>query len=193
MWCEKSSFTYMPVLILTYVELIPYGPLAMMCRIAAALMAISVFFSGSVRADCFNRAGDYYRIDPDYLRAIAFRESGFNNSAVNHNRDKTGKILSSDHCVMQINTNTLNRFKREYPLLSIKQLKDNPCLCIHVGALVLRRNFNQYGLSWLAVGMYNAGVKNRQETISNRYNYAMKIDRIYKDIKSGKLKPPAIN
>ena len=96
MWCEKSSFTYTPVLILTYVELIPYGPLAMTCRIAAALMAFTVFFSGNVRADCFNRAGDYYRIDPDYLRAIAFRESGFNNSAVNHNRDKTGKILSSD-------------------------------------------------------------------------------------------------
>ncbi|WGM03262.1 transglycosylase SLT domain-containing protein (plasmid) [Arsenophonus nasoniae] len=29
-------------------------------------------------ADCFDKAGSYYHLDPDYLRAIAWQESNFN-------------------------------------------------------------------------------------------------------------------
>lgn len=51
---------------------------------------IITFFIGSLlislpalSRDCFDRAGRYYRIDPDLLRAIAFRESSWRGKAMN--------------------------------------------------------------------------------------------------------------
>ncbi len=158
---------------------------------AVALLASGIF-SATSRADCFDKAGDWYQIDPDYLRAIAWQESRYNPLATNSNRDQSGKITSTDYGIMQINSTTINGFRREYPGLTAQKLLDDPCLNIFVGAMVLRRNMNQYGTSWLAVGMYNAGVKNRTETIQNRFRYAMLIDGHYKNIKNGKIMKPKI-
>ncbi|WON75514.1 lytic transglycosylase domain-containing protein [Serratia sp. UGAL515B_01] len=152
-----------------------------------------LLISNFVYADCFDRAGLYYNIDPDYLRSIAYRESSFNPLATNKNKNKNGDVLSIDYGIMQINSKTLNSFRIEYPQLTVERLISEPCLNIHVGAMVLRRNFNAYGTNWLAVGMYNAGVKNRDETISARHNYAKSIYFIYKKIKSGNIKPKVIN
>jgi len=152
----------------------------------AALLASGIF-PLNVMADCFTRAGVWYQIDPDYLRAIAWQESRYNPGATNSNRDSNGKITSTDYGVMQINSMTVNGFRREYPGLTTDKLLADPCLNIFVGAMVLRRNMNQYGASWLAVGMYNAGVKNRKETIANRYKYAKLIDSHYKNIKAGNI------
>lgn len=77
--------------------------------------------------------------------------------------------------------------------MTVDRLLNEPCLNIHVGAMVLRRNFNAYGTTWLAVGMYNAGVKNKDDTIAARHRYAMKIDSIYKRIKAGNIKPKVID
>ena len=153
---------------------------------AAALLATGIF-SASVNADCFIKAGEWYSIDPDYLRAIAWQESRYNPAAVNTNRTKDGKPGSSDYGLMQINSVTMRRLQKEYPGLSKEKLLSEPCLNIYIGAMLLRRNFNQYGTTWLAVGMYNAGMKNLPVTVTNRYNYAMLIDKHYKAIKAGKI------
>lgn len=153
---------------------------------AAALLVTSIISTG-VKADCFNKAGEWYSIDPDYLRAIAWQESRYNPAAVNTNITKDGKPGSSDYGIMQINTVTMRGLQKEYPGLSKEKLLSDPCLNIYIGAMLLRRNFNQYGTTWLAVGMYNAGMKNIPVTIKNRYTYAMLIDGHYKGIKAGKI------
>ncbi|MGK3125880.1 lytic transglycosylase domain-containing protein [Candidatus Pantoea formicae] len=153
---------------------------------AAALLVAGIISTG-VKADCFNKAGEWYSIDPDYLRAIAWQESRYNPAAVNTNITKDGKPGSSDYGIMQINTVTMRGLQKEYPGLSKEKLLSDPCLNIYIGAMLLRRNFNQYGTTWLAVGMYNAGMKNIPVTVKNRYNYAMLIDGHYKSIKAGKI------
>lgn len=154
-------------------------------------LVIAVLASGlnisKAAADCFNQAGQWYAIDPDYLRAIAWQESRYNPKAINYNRDAKGKITSADHGIMQINDATVRNFRKEYPELTAEKLRSDPCLNIYVGAMVLRRNFDQYRTGWLAVGMYNAGVKNREITIRSRYRYAMLIDGHYKNIRAGKI------
>ncbi|HGJ5880912.1 MAG TPA: lytic transglycosylase domain-containing protein [Arsenophonus nasoniae] len=132
-------------------------------------------------ADCFDKAGSYYQIDPNYLRAIAWQESNFNPKAKNKNKDG-----SFDLGVMQINSKTFNAIKKEYPTLSENDLINHPCLNIHIGAMILSRNFATYGKNWLAVGMYNAGMKNTHTSIKNRYHYAKKIHQHYQKIKTEK-------
>ena len=159
---------------------------------AAALLATGIF-SASVNADCFIKAGEWYSIDADYLRAIAWQESRYNPAAIHTNKTKDGKPGSSDYGIMQINSVTMRGLQKEYPGLSKEKLLSDPCLNIFIGAMLLRRNFNQYGTTWLAVGMYNAGMKNIPVTIKNRYNYAMIIDAHYKAIKADKIPRTAIN
>jgi len=153
----------------------------------AVALLVAGIISTCVKADCFNKAGEWYSIDPDYLRAIAWQESRYNPAAVNTNTTKDGKPGSSDYGIMQINTVTMRGLQKEYPGLNKEKLLSDPCLNIYIGAMLLRRNFNQYGTTWLAVGMYNAGMKNIPVTIKNRYNYAMLIDGHYKGIKTGKI------
>lgn len=148
------------------------------------------FFSFSLiaKADCFDNAGQYYRIDPDYLRAIAWQESRFKTNAVNKNYDG-----SLDIGIMQINTKTLNSIKKEYPSLTKERLLNEPCLNIFVGSMLLKRNFDMYGRKWISVGMYNAGMRNKDHIIKNRYNYASKIFSHYNNIKEGVIKRIEIN
>ncbi|WP_416414367.1 lytic transglycosylase domain-containing protein [Pantoea sp. App145] len=153
----------------------------------AITLLISGLISLAAEADCFNQAGEWFSIDPDYLRAIAWQESRYNTLAINYNRDGNGNVISADYGIMQINDATIRRFRKDYPFVTERLLLDDPCLNIHLGAMLLRRNFNQYGTGWLAVGMYNAGVKNSRESVRNRYRYAMMIDTHYKNIKTGKI------
>lgn len=139
-------------------------------------------------ADCFESAGKYYGIDPDYLRAISWQESKFQANAIGKNYDG-----SLDVGIMQINTKTLESIKREYPNLSKERLINEPCLNIFVGSMLLKRNFNAYGRKWLSVGMYNAGMRNKDHIIKNRYEYASKISQHYQDLKSGKIQRVAIH
>ncbi|PHM59547.1 lytic transglycosylase domain-containing protein [Xenorhabdus ishibashii] len=141
-------------------------------------------FSSTVLADCFEDAGRYYGIDPDYIRAIAWQESRFKHNAINNN---------VDFGIMQINTKTLRSIKREYPTLTKKRLINEPCLNIFVGSMLLKRNFDMYGKKWLSVGMYNAGMKNEDYVIKNRYDYALLISKHYQDLKSGKIKRVVVN
>ena len=46
---------------------------------------IALFFSPlSFSIDCYDKAGNDYQIDPDLLRAVAFRESSFQPNAIRY-------------------------------------------------------------------------------------------------------------
>lgn len=148
-----------------------------------------VFFviSAGANADCFHKVGKAYRLDPDYLRAIAYKESKFDHKAIGKNSDGTRDIG-----LMQINTSNLNWLKQKFPKISITKLLSSPCYNIQVGAYILNENFRLYGRKWIAVGAYNAGGKNNPKRVKIRYQYAYEVNHYYNEIKKGKLKLPKI-
>lgn len=101
-----------------------------------------------VHAFCFEEAGAIYRVSPQLLWAIAKVESNFNPDALN--RNKNG---SHDVGLMQINSWWVERGLLSPTLW--RQLAD-PCTNVKVGAWILAQCFQRHGLSWEAVGCYNA-------------------------------------
>lgn len=150
-----------------------------MKRIAFSL----IFFLLSIPAlaDCFDMAGRDYRIDPDLLRAIAWNESKFNPVAVGQNSDG-----SLDIGLMQINTQHSNKLASFG--ISQNHLSQDACMNIYTGAYILATSFKKWGVSWAAVGAYNAGFKESDIQAQRRYKYASKIERTYRAIKQRKDK-----
>ncbi|NCG53639.1 transglycosylase SLT domain-containing protein [Serratia fonticola] len=144
-------------------------------RLAYLLFTLSL----PVSADCFDMAGRDYKIDPDLLRAIAWNESKFNPVAVGQNSDG-----SLDIGLMQINTQHANKLSA----LGISQnhLSQDPCMNIYTGAYILATSFKKWGVSWAAVGAYNAGFKDTHKQDLRRYKYAKKIHDTYNAIKLNK-------
>ncbi|NNH97773.1 lytic transglycosylase domain-containing protein [Pasteurella multocida] len=153
--------------------------------LSSLIFSMTALYTSNANAQCFNEAGKTYKIDPDYLRAIAWQESRFKANAININKDK-----SKDLGLMQINSNNFPMLRKVFPHLNEKNLLKYPCFNVYVGGYILRKNFDMYGTKWISVGMYNAGMKNKEQTIKNRYNYAKKINKHYNDIKSGRLSLP---
>lgn len=139
-------------------------------------------------AQCFEKVGRFYNFDPDYLRAIAWKESRFKPSAIGKNNDG-----SRDIGIMQINTSNIPRLKAVFPDISIKNLLKYPCFNISVGGYILNENFKQYGRKWLAVGVYNAGNKNNEKRVKIRYNYAKEVNLYYNQIKRKQLVLPKVS
>lgn len=110
---------------------------------------------------CWQEAGSRYRIDPALLYAIARTESALNPAASHRNRD--GSI---DIGLMQINSAWL-RDLAKYGI-SARDLWE-PCTNIHVGAWVLAQKIRKLGMTWEAVGAYNA------TTPYKRAHYAWKV------------------
>ena len=105
------------------------------------LSLLLLLSSAKSAAFCFEAAGTRYSIDPLLLRAIATVESQLNARAINHNRDKkTGKILSSDYGVMQINSTHIAGLRSAGIIRSHQDL-----------------------------GSYNAGFKDRNDAIREAY------------------------
>ena len=84
-------------------------------------------------AQCFEKVGRFYNFDPDYLRAIAWKESRFNTSAIGNNNDG-----SRDIGIMQINTSNIPRLRAVFPNINIKNLLKYPCFNISVGGYILK-------------------------------------------------------
>lgn len=107
-----------------------------------------------VLAMCFDEAAELYpKVPVTWLQSIARQESGFNQAAVN--RNKNG---SYDVGVMQINTYWRPFVGEE----RWKLLTEDACYNVKVGAWVLDQCIERHGLTWKAIGCYNSPTQDHQ-------------------------------
>lgn len=127
-------------------------------------------------ADCFVLAGRDYNIDPDLLRAIAWKESRLNAEAIGHNPTK-----GFGSGLMQIDSQHFDELN-SYGIAP-EALITNPCLNIYTGAYYLALAFKKFGITWEAVGAYNAGFSRSSIQAERRQSYAKDVRRIYTILK----------
>ncbi len=125
-------------------------------------------------AFCFEEAGQHYNVSPNLLRAIAQVESNFNPKAYNENKNSSGKVISRDFGLMQINSSW---FEKLSDFNVTEQNIYEPCFNVSLGAWVLSANFASHGYNWNSVGAYNAGFSKRTE--SARRIYIQKVQNVY--------------
>ena len=125
----------------------------------------------------FIQAGKRYLIAPELLKTIAQQESGLVATAINHNKNKSGKIISTDYGIMQINSVHIPELKKLGVIKNKDELLKKPCLNIHTGAWILARHFQRCGVNWECLGSYNAGFS--KNNTARRMIYARKIHNRY--------------
>ena len=119
---------------------------------------------------CFGEAAQRYGLSETLLRAIAKVESNGQVDAVHRDADGT-----HDVGLMQINS---SHFERLRPLgISEDTLLNRPCTNIAVGASILAGFVRQFGMTWRAVGAYNAGTHSKLERA--RVAYVAKVQRAF--------------
>lgn len=115
------------------------------------MLILSLNLTFAVNAsDCFDSVGRDYHIDPDLIRAIAFRESTMNSHAMN--------VVSTEKYAigkMQIHSHNFQHLS-QFGITPQKLYKDD-CMNIYTGAYFLAIAFKRRGISWDSVGAYNAG------------------------------------
>ncbi|EPS9431015.1 lytic transglycosylase domain-containing protein, partial [Escherichia coli] len=126
---------------------------------------------------CFIQAGKRYLIAPELLKTIAQQESGLVATAINHNKNKSGKIISTDYGIMQINSVHIPELKKLGVIKNKDELLKKPCLNIHTGAWILARHFQRCGVNWECLGSYNAGFS--KNNTARRMIYARIIHNRY--------------
>jgi soluble lytic murein transglycosylase-like protein len=134
---------------------------------------VALLGAGSARADCFDEAANYQKVNPLILRAIAWQESHNRPTAVHKNANG-----STDYGVMQINSVHLPVLA-QYGI-SRGTLRE-PCKNVYIAAWHLRQKMNKYGNTWAAIGAYHS------ETPSLRDEYARQIVAI---LRQWNLMPP---
>jgi soluble lytic murein transglycosylase-like protein len=67
-----------------------------------------------------------------------------------------------------------------------EHLLTDACLNIYTGAYYLALAFKKWGVSWEAVGAYNAGFRRTDRQAMRRLAYARKIEAVYRAIKANK-------
>lgn len=126
---------------------------------------------------CFKEAGYYYKIDPFLLRSIALVESNLNPGAVGVNNDSKGNVVSRDYGLMQINDRHIPELISRGIISSGKELLENPCTNIKVGAWILYKHFQQCGVNWPCLGTYNAGFSEKNK--KRRREYMLRVYTAY--------------
>jgi soluble lytic murein transglycosylase-like protein len=118
---------------------------------------------------CWDDAAQRYQVNPRLLYAIAKCESDLRPNVINRShRARTGTY---DIGLMQINSSHLQRLSGYG--IGEHQLAD-ACTNIHVGAWILADKIQRHGLSWEAVGAYNAACTQLkgQDCVAARSRYA---------------------
>lgn len=111
-------------------------------------------------ATCFEQAAERYKVPVQLLKAISTVESGGRLNAYNANKNG-----SYDIGHMQINSSWLPTLAKYN--IDAKTLWE-PCINTNIGAWVLAHNIARYGLTWEAVGAYNAVSKNKRLTYARK-------------------------
>lgn len=145
----------------------------------ALAITLLLFSDITSASDCFDMAGRDYKIDPDLLRAISWKESHFKIDAIGRN-----PVSGYGSGLMQIDSQHFNELSRYG--IKPEHLLTDACMNIYTGAYYLALTFNKWGVSWDAVGAYNAGFKKTPRQAARRYEYAKKIHRYYTAIKASK-------
>lgn len=135
---------------------------------------LALCLTPSLAFACWDEAAQRYGVSPQLLYAMARVESSLTPTAVNNtHRKSTGTY---DIGLMQINSSHLHRLARH----GIKEADlYDPCINVHVGAWLLADEFSRYGMSWEAVGAYNAACTQLRGTHCQaaRAKYAWRVYR----------------
>lgn len=143
-----------------------------MRRAALFLTAVSIL-SAPAHA-CWEQAAQRYGVPANLLYAMARVESGLNPRALNlTHRPRTGTI---DVGLMQINSGNLKALARHG--IRERDLYD-PCTNINVGAWILAQKVAKHGMTWEAVGAYNAACSQLKgvDCVRARSQYAWRVYR----------------
>ncbi|WP_339057578.1 lytic transglycosylase domain-containing protein [Candidatus Regiella endosymbiont of Tuberolachnus salignus] len=145
------------------------------------LFSLLLGLSGSANALCFQAAGLRYQVDPLLLKAMAVQESGLDPRAVNINRNKAGKALSTDYGLMQINSRHIPTLVSMGVIKSKKELLSNACLNVQIGAWILAKHLQRCGVNWPCLGSYNAGFARHNHP--RRMQYARRVYQHYQQLR----------
>lgn len=121
---------------------------------ALPLVVMSASLSPSREVDqCLQQAANKHGVAYMLLVSIAEQESGFNPHAVRKPMAAGNSDGSIDYGLMQINSSWLPTL-RQYGVTASQLFQ--PCVNADVGAWILASNFKRLGVTWNAVGAYNA-------------------------------------
>lgn len=140
-------------------------------------------------AFCFVEAGERYQLDPLLLESMGIKESHLQQRAINQNLDKSGKLLSTDYGVMQINSTNADRLVRMGLIRKPEDLLADACFNVQAGAWVLARHLRVCGNTWRCLGSYNAGFHPSAKQEEKRLRYAQEVRAIYNRLKASGRHP----
>lgn len=148
-------------------------------KLPALLLSAALVLPGMANAYCFKYAASRYHQNALVIESIAIWESSLRPNAVGRNYDKAGRLLSSDYCLMQINTANVRALVSMGVISSADDLLKDPCLCVQAGAWVLAKHLKKCGNTWRCLGSYNAGFSDDPKQERKRQTYAAEIRSIY--------------
>jgi len=120
-------------------------------------------------AYCWEEASTRYNVPVPLLKAITEVESNFN--------PKAREILKDSESIglMQINSFWYDKL-HAYDINRNDLF--NPCVNVNIGAWIISQEIKRYGLTWQAIGAYNAGAytdKNREKKLKLYLKYSKKV------------------